>query len=455
MLEERIADVAVELWEEDISPQTQHLLKRNLVDSYAGICASLLDGDLIVTLKNFAGLVPDEKGVFVWGTARRAQPLQAVFLNAILGRRSDLVNTYLSPSHMGGNHPSDNVSLILTLTDWKKTGGKGLIRTMHAAYMLSCAFSDYYNPEASGYDHDAAASLYTSLICGLFEGLDVVGLVEAQRIAGAMGLDPDQTGLGVVTDWKHCTYASCAMRGASAALMAKAGFKGPVDIYQGKAGWNRFIPHAESFMSRPPDLSTIIFKSWQALVFCQTAIDVAAKLSPRFLAYDWNQVEAIIVDTYQKAIEEAGGEGCYQPSSRAGRTHSLPYCVAAALIDGGVNYDSFSEQRAVDEKIKALIRKVTLRADKEMTASFPAKAPCRISIECRGRSPLTASQEYPHGDPHDPLTEEEITNKAKGHLSKLVPEDKASVILERLWNIENEADLAWLLGPLYQGVNNG
>ena len=44
----------------------------------------------------------------------------ALFMNAILSRRSDLLNTYLPPNAMGGAHPSDNVALALTLADWQK-----------------------------------------------------------------------------------------------------------------------------------------------------------------------------------------------------------------------------------------------------------------------------------------------------------------------------------------------
>ena len=230
---------------------------------------------------------------------------------------------------MGGNHPSDNVSLLLTLADWKKLGGSQLIRAMHAAYVLSCAFSDYCDPEAGGWDHDAAAPLYTALIMGLLEGLDTAGLMEAQRIAGAMGLNPDQTGLGLVTDWKHCTYASCAMRGVEAALMAKAGFKGPVDIYRGEAGWERFMPHAADFMAKPPDLGGIVFKKWQALVFCQTAIDAAVELSPEFSARGRQEVSVIRVETHEKALKEAGGQRL-PPAFFPGRQDPF-----AALLRGG------------------------------------------------------------------------------------------------------------------------
>ena len=454
MMEERVAQVAADIWDKEISPQTAHILKRNLIDSYAGLCGALLDNRLIATLGRMVRLVPDEKGITVWGVGHRAQALQAVFMNTILGRRIDLVNTYFSPSNMGINHPSDNVSLLLTLADWKKLTGRDFLQAMQAAYTLSCAFSDYYDPEPAGYDHDAAAAFYVSLTSGLVEGLDVTGLIEAQRIAGVMGLNPDQTGVGLVTDWKHCTYASCAQRGVQAVLMAKAGFKGPVDIYEGQAGWNRFLPHADSFMASPPDLSTVVFKSWPALVFCQTAIDVAAELSSRFLDQDWKNVERIKVETYKKAVEEAGGETSNKPDSRAGRTHSLPYCVAEALLKGGVEYHSFGDQRAMDPELVEVMGKVEVIADRQMTAAFPAQAPCRLTVEYQNRQPLSAFQERPHGDPQDPLSDQEIGAKVLKYLTGLAGLEQAEGILARLWHLEEEDDLVWLLTPLRQGMSN-
>ena len=454
MLEETIARTATGLLQKDPPGQTIHLLKRNLIDSYAGICASFLDEKMVGTMGRYAALCRDPGGVAVWGTGTKAAPGQAVFLNTILGRRSDLVNTYLSPGNMGGNHPSDNVALLLTLADWKNLSGMELIRAMHAAYVLSCAFSDYYNPEAAGYDHDAAAPLYTTLIAGLVMGLDRGGLTEAQRIAGAMGIDVDQTGVGLVTDWKHCTYASCAMRGFEAARMARAGFAGPVDIYRGKAGWDRFMPHAEDFMPQRPDLGRIVFKRWQALVFCQTAIDAAVELSPVFLKRGRQKLKSIRVETYAKALHEAGGEGCRRPASRAGRTHSLPYCVLAALAGGGVDYDSFGDAAARHPRMTGLIEKIDLLEDKQMTVAFPAKAPCRIILEYEGGESPSAYRAQPHGDPADPLSDEEVGAKAEEHLSRLLPRGGAKELVRKMWELEDQADLAWLTASLRQGASH-
>lgn len=454
MLEELIADKSRQLASHDISIELRHLLKRNLLDSYSGICASLIDRPLIETFRRYAETTADNNGVRVWGTANRVQLVHGIFMNGILGRRSDLVNTYLSPNHLSGNHPSDNISLLLTLGEWKNIDGLALLQAMYLAYMLSCAFSDYYCPEAGGFDHDATAGFYTTLIAGHLLRLDKNSMVEAQRIVGAMGLNTNQAALGQVTDWKHCTYASCAMQGTTAALMAQAGFHGPVDIYQGQAGTDHFFPHIDTFLSTLPDLQTITFKRWQALVFCQTAIDVALDLFPQFSKLDISTIANVEVWTYEMALKQAGIAGAYHPDSQAGRTHSLPYCIAAALLYGTIDHNSFNDQTARKPQLLQLINKITLHEDRQMSTEYPAKAACRIQIVIGDDQRIEAHRNYPHGAPQDPLHDDEITDKALTHLAPLVPKQEAEKIVERIWNIENEKHLDWLLKPLTQEIDH-
>ncbi|GAB6037516.1 MmgE/PrpD family protein [Fundidesulfovibrio butyratiphilus] len=452
MLEERIATKVEALGGQTLSTDMTRLLKRNVLDAFSGICASLQDVPLLEKFKRYAAAFPDADGVGVWGIGSTAHIVHGTFLNTILGRRSDLVNTYLSPDHMGGSHPSDNLSLLLTLADWRGLTGAQLLRGLYVAYMLSCAFSDYYDPEGGGFDHDAVAGVYTALITGHVLGLGHRELVEAQRMAGAMGLNPNQGGEGVITDWKHCTYASCAMRGVSAAVMAQAGFQGPVDIYKGAAGLDRFLPHATAFMQEPPDLGRVVFKRWQALVFCQTAIDTALMLHPAFHRLDAASVSRVDVWTYHMAMVQAGTADAANPVSRAGRTHSLSYCVAAALLRGVIDYDTFGDQAARSPELTALMAKIVLHDDPAMTEAYPDKSPCRIVIHVAGSSSLEARLEYPKGDPRAPLSDADIETKTARYLARLVDPQTARSMVDRLWAIEEEQELGWLLAPLQQEV---
>jgi len=157
MFENELAQYTHEIKFKKLVPGIIHLLKRNILDSYAGICASLQDKGMLAKFDRMASMIPNEKGISVWGINRKANESEAVFMNSILGRRSDLVNTYLSPNKFGGSHPSDNVSLVLTIADWLEKSGEDTLTFTYLAYYLSCAFANYYYPEQSHYDHDVQA----------------------------------------------------------------------------------------------------------------------------------------------------------------------------------------------------------------------------------------------------------------------------------------------------------
>ena len=451
MLEDTLAQYVSKITFQDIDPGLRHILKRNILDSYAGICASLLDTEMVRNFDRMTSLAPDEKDFTVWGVERTASPADALFMNTILGRRSDLLNTYMSPNKMGACHPSDNVSLVLSLADWLGNNGQDVLTSTYAAFLLSCAFADYYDSEQAHYDHDAQALFSLALAIGQMMGLSVGQLTEAQRIAGMLGLDINQAAMGEVTDWKHCTYASCALRALYAVRMALAGFEGPKDIYEGEAGVNRFIPHSRSMLEPLPQVESIIFKRWPALVFCQTPIDVAVEIAPKIS--NLQAIDHVQVETYKKAIDNGAIESSYHPTSRAGRTHSIPYCVAAALAKRTIEYRYFDDDFLCKEHdVSDLISKISVLENAQMTQTFPDGAPCRITVALKDGKTIAHQRDCPRGDPKDPLSDADIEEKVHKYFPLIAPGEDADALITGVWDLENKPSIDWLVAPLKQKV---
>ena len=446
MMEEQLADYVAGISYDSIDDATLHILKRNILDSYGSICGSMYDTDMLGNFERMADIAPVGMGIDVWGIGKPGSIADAVFMNTILGRRSDLLNTYFSPNSMGVAHPSDNVSLALTLASWLGGTGRDLLTWTYLGYMLAGIFSNYYFPESEEYDHDAGAEFYTTMIIGHALGMTRDQMVEAQRLAGGLGLDTNQSARDKMTDWKHCTYASCAMRGVMAAKMAKSGFTGPYEIYEGVAGVNRFFPHADKLFEPMPDLASVVFKRWPALVFCQTPIDVAMDLLDRI--EDPAAIESVEVKTYGMAASLAGGPASYKADSRAGRTHSMPYCVAAVLYTGGLKYHDFDPPLADGDGLNALTNKVSVVEDTEMTSAFPASSPCRVTVTLADGSSVSSERAVPRGDPQDPLSDDEIAAKFKEYFFFARDGDQADGIAKQIWSLEQAPSVDWMLEPL-------
>jgi len=439
-ISERLANITIESLDEG----QLHTLKRHVLDSYAGICASLKDTAMLRQFERLTFKPGSGPSIDVWGVQKPASIDNALFMNAILARRSDLVNTYFSPNSMGGGHPSDSVALVLTLADWLAMDSRSFLNSTYLAFYLSAAFSTFYDPESANYDHDAMATFHTALVIGRAMGLSKEQLTEAQRIAGMLGLDINQAAQGNVTEWKHCTYASCALRGLQAVRMARAGFHGPPEIYEGEAGINQFLPHADAFFHPPPDLQKIIYKRWPGLVFCQTPIDLARKFTDKLP--DPKAIASVDIYTYAVAIRNGAILSSYHPGSRAGRSHSIPYCVSLALLKP-VEYEDFGEAHVHNVVLNDLMAKVKVFEDPRMTRDYPAKTSCRMTITLADGSTIRASRDYPRGDPQDPLSDLELESKLRKYF--LSGDDaEADRVIDFLWRLEEQRHLDVLLAPL-------
>ena len=73
--------------------------------------------------------------------------------------------------------------------------------------------------------------------------------------------------------------------------------------------------------------------------------------------------------------------------------HSLPYLVAVALLDGEVTPQQYSERRLADPDVQALLRRVEVVADPDLSARFPEQQGCRLVVRCGDGSVLRLARD--------------------------------------------------------------
>jgi 2-methylcitrate dehydratase len=154
------------------------------------------------------------------------------------------------------------------------------------------------------------------------------------------------------------------------------------------------------------------------------------------------------VKTYAMAANIGAGKTAYQSDSRAGRTHSLPHCVAAVLLAGKMSYDFFDEPFAGKKPLAELMAKVSVETDKTFTSGYPAKSPCRITVTLADGSKVESARDYPRGDPKDPLSDAELEDKLKEYFFFARDKKEAASVIDRLWKLEREPSIDWLVEPL-------
>jgi len=86
---------------------------------------------------------------------------------------------------------------------------------------------------------------------------------------------------------------------------------------------------------------------------------------------------------------------------------SLHYCLASALVDGGLGPDAFT-QEAIH---RSAVRKLLPRIHKTMTPAFDIDQRSRVTIRLANGQEVSKTVDTPRGHPGRPLSDEELASK--------------------------------------------
>ncbi|MDB5809059.1 MAG: prpD, partial [Betaproteobacteria bacterium] len=148
-------------------------------------------------------------------------------------------------------------------------------------------------------------------------------------------------------------------------------------------------------------------------------------------------IKEIQIDTYDIAVMMMGADpGRWAPATRETADHSLPYCVAVALLDGEVSAKSFAEERLHDPKVGALMKKIKVRDDAGLTAKYPQAVPGRVEITMTSGELLSAEVEYPTGHAMNPMSDAEVETKFRSMFAGRASAGQCDSLLKALWSSE-------------------
>jgi 2-methylcitrate dehydratase PrpD len=113
------------------------------------------------------------------------------------------------------------------------------------------------------------------------------------------------------------------------------------------------------------------------------------------------------VQAYQAALDVCD-RPC--PDSEYAAKFSLYHCVAAALADGQVNFDSFTPEARARQA--GLREKIGIAAEEPWVSAYPASWGSQVSVTCADGDILTTQRTGARGDPELALSDEEMVDKA-------------------------------------------
>lgn len=444
-LAQRLSAYAAALRFEDLPPETVHEAKRRWIDTL-GCALGALRSEPAQIARRLALTQRGVPGATVLGTVHQAPPETAAFANGVLFRYLDYNDTYLSKEPA---HPSDNLAAVLAIAELQGASGREVLAATVLAYEVQCRLCDAASIRARGWDHVTYGSFSTALAAGKLLGLDEAQLTHALGLAGVPNNALRQTRVGMLSHWKGCAFANTSRNGVFAALLASYGMTGPSDVFEGEMGFWKQV-------SGPFDLPVLggkgvpfmihqtCIKFWPAEYHSQSAIDAALQL--RAELPDIAAIERITVETFHAAVEIIGHEPeKWRPTTRETADHSLPYCIAVALMDGQVTLDSFDAAHLGNEALMALIQRIEVRADAELNRRYPEGIPNRLRVHLRDGTVLEKEVTYPRGHARNPMTDVEVENKFRALAEGVLPPERVAEVLDRCWHLERQSEVGTLM----------
>ena len=423
----KLADFAAAISYDELPAAVVEKAKHCLLDFFANIYGSLqIDEVARVVAHVRAQGGPEIATVLGAGFATGGQ--QAAFVNGVLAEALEAQDGL----RFGGNHPGVAViPAALALGEQWRLDGKRLIEAIVAGYEVAGRVAAAIHP------HHTLSGFLPTGTCGAFAaaaaaakmlGQDAARLRQSLGIAGYLApLSMAEHLMGGFTA-KILQGGQAASAGMTAAGLAEAGLTGAPYVLEGShlnGGFTQITTKNNANLERITQglgaaysISDIYFKPYTACRHTHGSAQAALALI-REHPFAPGDIAAVDVYTYMIAAI-AVGKGVEKDSSFVAAQFSIPYVVAACLIDGDMGPRQFRRERIADEAILGLAKKVTVHADSELSERYPAQTASRVEIKLSDGRTLRQQVDEPKGDPRDPMTAADLEAK----LERFAPADK-------------------------------
>jgi 2-methylcitrate dehydratase len=158
--------------------------------------------------------------------------------------------------------------------------------------------------------------------------------------------------------------------------------------------------------------------------------------------------QTITVETYPGIIERVADPAKFKPQTKGAADHSLPVCLAMALLDGDVTVVQFEKDRWRAQDVMALVEKTSVKPGEALIAKLPKGRGASIEIVFADGESLRETVEVPEGDAERPLSQSSLQRKFMNFAVPVVGKAGAERVLSLIDGLEELKDVRELTRAL-------
>lgn len=456
-----ISEFAVNLKYEDLPKEVIREVKRYLYDSIGCAYGGYHTKDVKIIYDIYKEMGGKGEATVI-GFGDKLPAVNTTLINSLMIRALDFNDIYWKEDP---SHPSDIIPAALSVGEMVEASMKEIITAIVIAYEFEQRLCEFATPgiRERKWHHATLTQFVSPIVAGKMLGLNVDQMVNAIGISGSHNHTIGCPTAGKLTMMKNTVDPMAVQSGVFAAMMAQRGYTGTEAVFEGKEGfmdcffgwdvkeqkvkpvqmqgretlgeWKWDVDKLIGGLGDSYKILECSMKAFPTEALTHTHISATLKVvTKNNISYD--QIESVTITTIARACDILFDPHKYRPESRETADHSLPYCIAAALVDHKITTQSFSEEKLKDPRIWEVIDKIHGEASEEFEKMFPAKQPSKVVIKTKDGREFSEYLEYPKGDPREPMTMEDLDNKFEGLSEKLLVAGRRKEIKEAIFNAE-------------------
>jgi 2-methylcitrate dehydratase PrpD len=459
---EKIARFIVDTSYEDIPRDAVEKAKRTALDCLGAALAGVGE-PVSQTITGYVSKLDGPPRASIFGAGLKVSVADAALANGCITHALDYDDCGVKIGH-----PSVLVlPAVLSLGEHLGASGQDLL----SAYILGLEIegklalhADFKLMQARLNHQTWYGSIGAAAACAKLLRLDVAKTRMALGIAGnfACGLSANHGSMaGAMAAGNACR------NGVTAALMAQEGFTANANIIETKNGFYDTLVGAGHYDAErmADDLGNPFYiespgiglKKYPSCYHTHRALDGVFQLLGEHRLSD-NDIAEVDVGTSERAMRVLAFS---EPETPYQAKYSMPYCIAAAVVDHHVTLDTFTVHKMKDRGIVEARKKIHLSfpnvpiwpglADVGPDTEFVGNP---VTIRTTDGRSYNARVDIPRGDPALPLTDDELLAKYRDcGRSQLQPDDMERSV-DMVLGLERVTEIGTLMATLRSPLQN-
>jgi 2-methylcitrate dehydratase len=379
-------------------------------------------------------------------------PVTASLLNALMVRVMDYNDIYWQQDP---SHPSDLIPAAMACGERAEGSGRDLALGVVLGHEFEMRLCEAAFPgiRERGWHHATLTAFASPIVAGRMLGLGAEALQHAIGISGVRHATLGSAVSGKLTMMKNTVDPMATQCGVLSALLAEKGYTGPEHVLDGKEGLTECLGPEwklevlEDGLGESWRITRCGMKAYPTEALTHTPISAVLDLV-RENDLKPDSIEKVHIRSLARAADILSDPSKYDPRTKETADHSLPYVIAAAIVDRQVTPAQFLDEKIMDPVLRAQLPKVEVVADPEIEKVFPKLQRVVVSIRTTDGKEHTKQVDFPKGDPRNPLSDREVEEKFEALAAPVLTDTAMRKVKDAVWNLEQVGTIAELMGLL-------